>query len=118
LTARHGFTRRQRLLKPQEFKRVFESPLRSGDRCLLVIAAPNQQENARLGLSVTRKQLPTAVSRNRIKRLAREGFRANLQKLAGLDVVITCRRPIGEWSNRTILNSLNRHFSRIASCVR
>lgn len=53
----------------------------------MVLAAPNQLEYPRLGLIVPKKIVPTAVGRNRIKRLLREDFRLLQDRIAGLDVI-------------------------------
>jgi ribonuclease P protein component len=53
----------------------------------VVLAAPNQLEHPRLGLIVPKKIIPTAVGRNRVKRLLREDFRLHQDHIAGLDVI-------------------------------
>jgi ribonuclease P protein component len=50
----------------------------------------------RLGITVTRK-IGNAVARNRIKRLVREVFRQNRQRLpSGLDLVFVAKQQAGE----------------------
>lgn len=43
-------------------------------RICTVVALPQPQAPARLGLAISRKAAPSAVRRNRIKRLARASF--------------------------------------------
>lgn len=49
---------------------------------------------SRLGIALTRRLLPRAVDRNRVKRIVREAFRRHAAKAAGLDLVFAVReRP-------------------------
>ncbi|HEB97907.1 MAG TPA: ribonuclease P protein component, partial [Thiotrichales bacterium] len=91
MTRSQGFPRQARLTRPAEFRRVFADGLRSGNRHMLVVAAPNDQGQARLGLAISRKVSPRAVVRNRLKRLIREAFRQRRARLAALDFVVVGR---------------------------
>ena len=42
----------------------------------------------RLGLIVGKRLIPLAVSRNRVKRLIREGFRAHREQLPMADIIV------------------------------
>ena len=46
---------------------------------------------SRFGAALTRRMIPRAVDRNRVRRLAREVFRHHPAKAAGLDVVLMMR---------------------------
>src|SRR5690554_648864 len=83
-----SFEREKRLLKPFEFKRVFDNTeLRSGTAQLLVLASANQQDNPRIGFVFSKKNIKLAVDRNRVKRIIRESFRQQQAKLPALDFV-------------------------------
>lgn len=107
------FARTKRLLKPGEFKQVFDHSIRSSDANLTVFARPNSLEHARLGLAISKKQLKLAVERNRIKRLVRESFRHHQDALRGLDLVVLARRGIAELDNQEISSALERHWQRL-----
>ncbi len=107
------FTRGQRLLKPGEFKRVFNQACRSSDQHLTVFAAPNSLQTARLGLAISKKNVKLAVQRNRIKRLIRESFRHHPQTLTGFDLVVMARRGVTELDNSEITRALEKHWRRI-----
>ena len=104
------FTRQLRLLKPEDFKRVFEHGCRSYADSLTVVAAPNGLDHPRLGLAIAKKQIKTAVARNRLKRQIRESFRQNQEALAGLDVVVMARNSAVRCTNQQIRRSLDRHW--------
>ncbi|MCG8488561.1 MAG: ribonuclease P protein component [Chromatiales bacterium] len=109
-----AFPRNRRLLKPDEFRRVFSEGRRSSDRFFLVLAYPNRSVYARLGLAVAKKHCRKAVDRNRIKRIIRESFRLNQARLTGLDLVVVARHGAALADNRDCLNSLQHHWHRIA----
>ncbi len=73
---------------------------------------------ARLGLAIAKKHLRKATSRNRIKRLIRESFRLHQSRLKGLDLVVLARPGLEQVDNRTLLQSLERHWQRLAQSAR
>jgi ribonuclease P protein component len=110
------FSRQSRLLKPAEFKLVFNKPLRSGDDCFRILARPNETQRHRLGMAVSKKACAKAVGRNRIKRVIRESFRL---KLVGstqdktLDFVVLPTAEAANQSNKALDESLSVHWKRL-----
>lgn len=111
---RYRFQARQRLLKPAEFKAVFEEqPRKSSDRYFTLLAYSNSVSPGRLGLAIAKKRVRLAVQRNRIKRLLRESFRRNQHRLSGWDIVALARDGCVEQSNQTLSRALERHWQRL-----
>ena len=83
------FQRECRLTQKQEYDRVLKSraSIRVSCGCFKVIAVERNEGTARLGLIVGKRQLRSAVDRNRFKRMVRESFRVSRSTLPGLDVV-------------------------------
>jgi len=107
-----NFSRKLRLLLPSDYKFVFNQPTRSSDKLLTVLAKRNSAQNLpRLGLAVAKKSVKTAVHRNRIKRLAREFFRLNQNKIACADYVVLVRPGIDKKENLEITQSLSKQFN-------
>ena len=104
----------RRLLKPDEYRRVFNDGQRSVDDHFLVLARRNDLAIARLGLAVSKKICRRAVDRNRIKRVIRESFRHNQSELMGLDLVVVGRRGLTKADNRSCFDSLQQHWQRVA----
>jgi ribonuclease P protein component len=57
----------------------------------IALVLPNGGLLARLGMIIARRHTRTAVRRNRIKRLIREGFRQRQAQFLGLDIVVMLR---------------------------
>jgi ribonuclease P protein component len=91
--------RRRRLSRSGEFERVYREGRSHASRHLVVYAFPRSADDdaePRLGVSVGRK-LGGAVERNRMKRLLREAFWSNSERLReGHDFVIVARPAAGE----------------------
>ena len=112
------FSRQSRLLKPAEFKLVFQQPIRSGDDCFRILARANGIQRHRLGMAVSKKACSRAVGRNRIKRLVRESFRSQLVRPASensLDFVVLPTVAAATQSNKALVESLSEHWMRLTS---
>jgi ribonuclease P protein component len=110
------FSRHSRLLKPAEFKLVFQQPIRSGDDCFRVLARANGIQHHRLGMAVSKKACARAVGRNRIKRVIRENFRTRLAAQAphtALDIVVLPTVQAANLSNKVLDESLTTHWQRL-----
>jgi ribonuclease P protein component len=111
-TPEQSFSRDHRLLLPADYKYVFNQPIRSSDKLITILAKHNNAtKQARLGLAVAKKSVKTAVHRNRIKRLTREYFRLNQNKIACADYVILVRNGIDKKDNSDIVQSLAKQFN-------
>lgn len=107
------FTRRKRLTRPKEFDRVFDAPARTADRRFTVLFRANRSSIPRLGLAITKKRVPRAVARHRIKRQIRESFRAHQNLLAGLDLVVLAKANLEALDNRDLRVSLEWHWQQV-----
>lgn len=93
-TPNQRFPKSLRLLKREEFDRVFAVKCSTADGRIIVYGAANQLEHARIGLVVSRK-IGNAVVRNRWKRLLREGFRLSRTDLPPtLDIVVLPKQGV------------------------
>lgn len=69
---------------------------------------------ARLGLAISARAVPNAVGRNRIKRLARESFRACRAQLPAADLVLQARAGAAAAEGSEIRATLERLWRRAA----
>ena len=118
MTGEQSFPRRSRLLKPAEFKNVFDRPVVSSDRLFKVFARTGSSCDIRIGMAVSRKVDSRAVVRNRIKRVIRESFRRTYPvggrgTLPGKDIVIVASPAAATAAGQTLRKSLSRHWQEI-----
>jgi len=91
------FRPHEHLRRPADFQAVYDRRRSAADGTLVVYAKENGLPYSRVGLSVSRK-FGGAVVRNRIRRLLREAYRLDKEKLpAGFDLVLI-PRPQDEYT--------------------
>ena len=89
-----GRRRRRRLSRSAEFERVYRQGRSKANRFLVLYAFPREEgstDGPRLGLSVSRR-IGGAVERTRVKRVLREAFWLEAERLPdGSDYVVVAR---------------------------
>jgi ribonuclease P protein component len=89
-----GRRRRRRLARSAEFERVYRHGRSKANRFLVLYAFPRDEgadDGPRLGLSVSRR-VGGAVDRTRVKRVLREAFWQEAERLPeGADYVVVAR---------------------------
>jgi ribonuclease P protein component len=86
-----GYSRRHRFTEQGGFGPVIRGSRKVRGQLAMLHVGPAPQGISRLGVALTRRMIPRAVDRNRVRRLAREVFRRHAAKAAGLDVVLMMR---------------------------
>lgn len=110
-----SFPSELRLNKPDDYKKVFAKPVKSGDQYFTLLAIRNDLDHPRLGLAIAKKQIKKAVHRNAIKRAVRENFRMRQHSLGSMDIVVLARREAIDAPLETLSHSLEKHWSRLVS---
>ena len=116
--APRGRPKRGRLSRSAEFERVYRQGRSVGNRFLVLYAFPRAADatdgdGPRLGLSVSRK-VGGAVDRNRVKRLLREAFADEVQRVpTDHDVVLVARPEARDLAEREGLEGVRRALSEL-----
>jgi ribonuclease P protein component len=109
-----AFPPRARLRQPREFEAVLKQGRRVQEKFLTLVVLPLAAGEARLGLAISARAVPRAVGRNRIKRLARESFRATRASLPAVDLVLQARSGAAGASSAELRDALQRLWRRAA----
>lgn len=89
---------------------MFEKAEKVSSWPFVVLVRENGLEHSRLGVVLSKKKVPKAVQRNRIRRLVRESFRA--QSVMGLDIVLLPKGGIDKLTNEELISGLGKGWQR------
>ncbi|MGD0276998.1 MAG: ribonuclease P protein component [Syntrophales bacterium] len=104
---RYTFGRQDRIRKKKDFTKIYAKGTRFHTGNFTVITYSNPNGIRRLGLTVSKK-VGSAVQRNRVKRLLREFFRLNKEKLpSSKDIVIIARTGATSLDYEDLCRELN-----------
>lgn len=107
------FKKTQRLLNASDYKQVFDhNRVKVANSSLLILAKPADCYPSRLGLVIAKKNIPTAVQRNRIKRIARETFRKNQFQIP-LDIVFLARQGADKLSAQKLTGLMEKSWAKL-----
>jgi ribonuclease P protein component len=88
----HNYARDRRIVKTDDFSSVFRLRPVYRTAHFVLYARSNQLNRARLGVVVAKRFAPRAVTRNTIKRVARELFRQSA--LPAIDCIVRLSKPV------------------------
>jgi ribonuclease P protein component len=110
-----SFPKTSRLLSPKDYGPVFKRPtLRVSSRYFLILALSTSKPDSRLGIVVAKKNIRTAVQRNRIKRLLRESFRLKKMDFATIDIVVLAKKGLDALENSEARAQIDTLFNELA----
>lgn len=113
-----GLSRRHRFGTHGAFGPVLRGSRKVRGRLAVLHVTPGQQDISRLGVALTRRLVPSALERNRVKRLARELFRRHALKLSGLDCVVALRERFDARQAAALRDELSALFDQAARSAR
>lgn len=112
VSSRFFFKKKLRLLKKQDFQRVFNTSKKNVTSLLIAFYANNELCYPRLGIIISKKISKSAVKRNLIKRLIRESFRISQYHLLNLDFIILAKFNIIKIHRLALKKFLNNFWMR------
>jgi len=108
-----SFKKKDRILKRREFLLLKRSGKKVHNRNFIGIYSEGRYRKGRIGITVSKK-IGNAVKRNRIKRLIREHFRMNRDKMPKhKDVNVIAKKKAGEISADMVFKSIDGILKKI-----
>jgi len=105
---------KNRLIKRTDFNNVYRKGAFFSEGPLSLKITPNEREIARIGFSIEKKFFKKAVLRNQMKRILREAFQQNLEKLKkGVDIVVFYKKSEENPDFKTILGLVEKIINKI-----
>lgn len=109
----HDFSTSWRIRTTAEFHRVYFGGQRLLGRYYLLYFENNNLGYPRLGVVASRKSLKKAVMRNRAKRIVKEHFRFQKDRLPSIDIVFIAKSRSEEASKKELHECVNRLFNQL-----
>ena len=110
-----GFPKTARLLTAAQYSRVFARAKAFRDPLFILLTRTNDEDLARLGLVIAKKKVKLSVQRNRIKRVMRESFRQEREKLPSLDIILIAGRGMDRADNGALNKAFKRQWRKMSS---
>ena len=108
------FTKEQRILTPKAFREVFDAPERKLHQShLMAFIRSNTKDQPRIGMAITKRKVPSAVSRNLIKRQIRENFRIQANNLESKDIVFIVKKSVKDIDKKELKRQINNIFKKL-----
>lgn len=108
----HAFSKNKRLLTKKEYERVFKQAKKVVAPDFFILTILNDKNTARLGFALSKKSLPKASSRNRVRRVIRESFRTQ-SELKHVDIVVLGKPGLAKLNNQEIRMDLETLWKKI-----
>lgn len=103
----YAFDHAKRLLTKKEYEWVFTQSRKTGMKIefypFFVLTVLNDKNTARIGFALSKKCLPSACLRNRVKRVFREHFRIQAALLKKVDIVVLAKPGLAQLNNQEII---------------
>ena len=108
-----SFNRQHRIVDAESYKQLFQTGRRIRHLGCTLIYKNNNKKYSRLGLAVSKKQIPKAFQRNLIKRLILEGFRKRKSHIISLDVVLVIYNKFKGMDKKESNEALNQLWMKL-----
>ncbi len=93
---------------------MLRSSRKARGRFVVVHTLPARGGSSRLGIALTRRNVPLATDRNHLKRLVREAFRRHALKSSGIDCVVTLRERLDAANIAGAMEEIHALFDQLA----
>ena len=103
-------TRQATLRSSGDFKSVFDRARKICGEHVTLLFCSTDLGYPRLGLAIAKKHTRSAVVRNRVRRIIKESFRLNSNRLGSVDIVILSKRGIVNVDAKSLRYSIDKQW--------
>lgn len=82
---------------------------------MAIFSCQNTFAHPRLCVSVSKKHVPKAITRHKIKRIIRESFRLNQYELPPMDMVVIIYKALGPQNSKVIREKIDEQWKRLTA---
>ena len=108
--------KKQRIKDFKPFRdRTKQSALRTA--CAVFVVEPSNNAFPRMGVTVSKRAVASAVTRVRVRRIVKESFRHHQNMLLGKDVIIIAKKGIDTLSNEALRRFMDEQWRAVASKI-
>jgi ribonuclease P protein component len=108
-----SFPRSHRLTKKAEYNALFNKPNKISQPGWLILFKPNKKKHAKLGLIIAKRIINKATQRNTVKRIIRESFRNNKEKLKGFDIIVLIQKQCNKLDKQKLREGINQLWEKL-----
>jgi ribonuclease P protein component len=109
----YSFPAKLKIKKNNEIKQLFRQK-KIAQNSLVIFSKQNNLSYPRLAVTITKKNIRTAVARNRIKRIIKESFRLHQNIIQGFDVIVKVYKEAGLLTNKEISQCLKKLWEKLS----
>ena len=95
------------------FQHVYSKRQRLSGYYYVLYYLNNDIGHSRLGVVASKRSVKKAVIRNRVRRIAKEAFRRQKNRLPSFDLIFIAKACANEASNRELHKCINRLFKQL-----
>lgn len=108
-----SFYNQNKLSDKSQFDVVFANRKTINDRYFRIFWRSNGLESPRIGISIGKKNVKKAVSRNKLRRAIKESFRRNYNLLPAIDMIFVIRKEASLDSYTCFTDELNKKWQQL-----
>ena len=109
------FPRRFRITNSDDFTQILRdfNTKKIFYKYFTFFVSPTPLSSSKLGVITSKKNFPTAVARNRLKRIARESFRLHCSTIVNISLLVMFNKSAALATNHEIFPELDKAFTEI-----
>ncbi|MDZ7841921.1 MAG: ribonuclease P protein component [Gammaproteobacteria bacterium] len=112
-----SFPKACRLVSSDDFRRAYRTRNRGRVGPFGWHARTNDCQHPRLGLAVPKRAIKRSTDRSRVKRLIRESFRHNRDRLPAADIVVSVRTQPADLHDPAIHDEIRRIWDAVLASI-